>query len=104
MTAMNVLERVPTGSVWTLMSAVTRGDKDNDNDDDYDSLPRFSADTLAYCGANTVCTNSLGSFSCPCAGGYEGFVANQGCSDVNECTHSSWNYYVGSVQSHPTQN
>ena len=67
-------------------------------------LPRFSADTLAYCGANTVCTNSLGSFSCPCAGGYEGFVANQGCSDINECTHSSWNYYVGSVQSHLTQN
>ena len=39
MTAMNVLERGPTGSVWTLMSAVTRGDNDNDSDDDNDPPP-----------------------------------------------------------------
>jgi len=58
--------------------------------------PRFSADTLAYCGVNTVCTNSHGSYSCPCVTGYESFVANVGCSDINECTHPSWNYYVGS--------
>ena len=55
---------------------------------------RFSEATLAYCGANTTCVNSLGSFSCPCLTGYESFVGNVGCSDINECTHSSWNYWV----------
>ena len=58
-------------------------------------LLRFSLDTLAFCGANTACTNSIGSFSCPCNTGYENFKANVGCSDINECTHPSWNYYVG---------
>ena len=33
MTAMNVSERGPAGGVWTLMSAVTRGDNDIDDDD-----------------------------------------------------------------------
>ena len=32
---------------------------------------RFSADTLAYCGINTQCSNSHGSFSCPCNPGYQ---------------------------------
>ena len=59
------------------------------------TLVRFSLDTLAFCGANTACANSIGSFSCPCNTGYENFKANVGCSDINECTHPSWNYYVG---------
>ena len=42
MTAMNVLEMGPTGSVWTLMSALTRGDNDNVNDSDSDPTPSDS--------------------------------------------------------------
>ena len=64
----------------------------------HDVCPRFSADTLAHCGINTVCTNSHGSWSCPCASGYQDFVASVGCSDINECTDSNWGYWVGSVQ------
>ena len=56
---------------------------------------RFSGPTLAYCGENTTCSNSHGSYSCPCNGGYENFQANIGCSDINECTHPSWNPWIG---------
>ena len=70
---------------------------------------RYSADTLAYCGNHTTCQNSHGSFSCPCVGGYQvtgniimkirinesfppkSFVADVGCSDINECTQAGWN-------------
>ena len=64
----------------------------------HDVCPRFSGDTLAHCGIHTVCTNSHGSWSCPCASGYQDFVASVGCSDINECTDSNWGYWVGSVQ------
>ena len=41
------------------------------------TVPRFSAATLAICGSNTACSNSHGSYSCPCNTGYEGWVAGQ---------------------------
>ncbi len=41
---------------------------------------------LQHCGSNTICTNSIGSFSCSCNSGYQNHVANQGCSDVDECS------------------
>ena len=74
---------------------------------------RYSADTLAYCGNHTTCQNSHGSFSCPCNPGYQvrrgqhyyqyqllllfifqSFVANVGCSDINECTASGWRDHI----------
>ena len=44
----------------------------------------------ASCGANTLCTNTIGSYSCACLPGYELWVAGQGCSDINECQHEDW--------------
>ena len=41
------------------------------------TVSRFSAATLATCGSNTACSNSHGSYSCPCNTGYEGWVAGQ---------------------------
>ena len=41
------------------------------------TVARFSAATLAICGSNTACSNSHGSYSCPCNTGYEGWVAGQ---------------------------
>ena len=41
------------------------------------TVSRFSAATLAICGSNTACSNSHGSYSCPCNTGYEGWVAGQ---------------------------
>ena len=32
-----------------------------------------------YCGANTECTNTIGSFSCECQLGHEAWVPGQGC-------------------------
>ena len=41
------------------------------------TVARFSAATLAICGSNTACSNSHGSYSCPCNTGFEGWVAGQ---------------------------
>ena len=40
---------------------------------------------IAYCGANAQCTNTIGSFTCACHSGFENHVANQGCTDIDEC-------------------
>merc|ERR1719500_2650588 len=59
---------------------------------------RFTEETLLHCGQNTTCTNSIGSFSCPCNTGYTSFVAGVGCSDFDECDYysSSGASYCGS--------
>jgi hypothetical protein len=40
---------------------------------------------LTYCGPNTDCTNTVGSFSCACSTGYQTHYAYAGCSDIDEC-------------------
>ena len=56
----------------------------------------------AYCGIEATCTNSVGSFSCPCDTGFTAHTAWVGCRDLNECTESGstcrantdcWNWY-----------
>ena len=47
----------------------------------------YTADGIAissYCGENTVCTDTDGSYNCACKAGYEGdpYV---NCVDINEC-------------------
>ena len=49
----------------------------------------------ASCGSNTICTNSVGSFSCACLPGYELWTAGQGCSDIDECQHPDWSQNKG---------
>ena len=44
--------------------------------------------TLKPCGANSLCTNSPGSFKCDCRPGFEG-DAIDGCTDINECQDNS---------------
>ena len=44
-----------------------------------------------YCGDFTTCTNSDGSFSCPCITGYVEHTAWTGCRDKNECTEGGHN-------------
>ena len=36
-----------------------------------------------YCGTNTFCTNTIGSFSCDCQLGHEAWVPGQGCCATN---------------------
>ncbi len=38
-----------------------------------------------FCGADASCTNSIGSFTCTCNTGFENYVANVGCTDIDEC-------------------
>ena len=40
-----------------------------------------------YCTAESVCVNTVGSFTCNCPDGYtgDGLVGGTGCTDVNEC-------------------
>ena len=40
---------------------------------------------LLYCGRNTVCENSIGSFTCTCNEGFEDFAEHSGCIDIDEC-------------------
>ena len=56
----------------------------------------------AYCGIEATCTNSVGSFSCPCDPGFTAHTAWVGCRDINECTEGGsscrantdcWNWY-----------
>jgi len=59
--------------------------------------PRFIDASLAYCGQNTTCTNSIGSFSCPCNPGFTGFQGGVGCHDLDECSYySNSGQYCGS--------
>ena len=76
---------------------------------------RFSEASLAHCGEHATCTNSMGSFSCPCNTGYTGFQAGVrggpplslslppqvGCVDEDECSvySSSASSYCGSYAS-----
>ena len=41
---------------------------------------------ITDCGSNAICTNSPGSYSCSCPTGYDNFVSNVGCSDIDECS------------------
>ena len=56
---------------------------------------RSWATGLPFCGSNTDCTNNIGSFSCSCKEGYENFVDNSGCSDINECAIPATVDYCG---------
>ena len=56
----------------------------------------------AYCGIEATCTNSVGSFSCPCVTGFTQHTPWVGCRDINECTEGGnlckqntdcWNWY-----------
>ena len=38
-----------------------------------------------YCGDNSVCANTVGSFTCSCNTGYTDFQPHAGCIDINEC-------------------
>ena len=46
--------------------------------------PRTNRNNASYCGANALCTNSIGSFSCACLPGFEKFLPEIGCSDIDE--------------------
>ena len=84
-----------TGGAWTLTSVLTTDGEGIILVTPLHLIYRFSGPILAYCGQNTTCTNNHGSYTCPCNTGYENFQANIGCSDLNECTHSSWNRWIG---------
>ena len=64
---------------------------------DYDECQdsRQDKNKLSYCGEHTTCTNTIGSFTCSCKTGFESFVANAGCSDINECSQSSTQSHCG---------
>ncbi|XP_023346081.1 fibrillin-1 [Eurytemora carolleeae] len=47
-------------------------------------------ETLDYCGPNTNCVNTAGSFRCECKVGFEKLVPYEGCSDINECTGNNF--------------
>lgn len=44
----------------------------------------FSLAGVSACGANTECTNTVGSFDCACEDGFEGDPL-AGCTDIDEC-------------------
>jgi hypothetical protein len=53
---------------------------------------RFVNTSLAVCGANTACTNTIGSYTCPCLTGFDTYVPGVGCQDIDECV-SLYCYY-----------
>ena len=63
---------------------------------DYDECtdPRYSEAALAYCRANTVCRNTIGSYLCVCIPGYEDFNPAHGCVDIDECNDLAHNKNV----------
>ena len=46
---------------------------------------RHSSISLSYCGANTICNDTLGNYTCSCKPGYNGWIPYSGCSDIDEC-------------------
>ena len=59
------------------------------------SDPRNSVNNKSYCVEHTKCTDTPGSFSCPCNSGFEKFVGGKGCSDINECQQHSTKSHCG---------
>ena len=95
--------RTLRGAVWILTSARTPGKQIITGirvKDEFEYFYSMSILTICSrysspCGPNTVCTNSIGSFSCACLPGYELWAAGQGCSDIDECQHPDWRQNKG---------
>ena len=46
---------------------------------------------LTYCGSNTECINTVGSFTCTCKPGFHDFQPLDGCIDIDECATGDTN-------------
>ena len=51
---------------------------------------RFTATSSAYCGDFATCENSVGGYSCNCITGYDYWLADVGCAEVDECTDPNY--------------
>ena len=47
-----------------------------------------------FCNKNTICTNTIGNFTCTCNPGYENFTSWLGCVDIDECAKGMSNCHL----------
>ena len=66
---------------------------------DHDECDTSSGDFKGqvYCGINTICKNTPGSFICPCIPGFTDFQPFSGCIDVDECATNTHKCGANSV-------